>query len=137
MNRLIHGALLLTISLSCASHAALSGSARQAQLKAIGATLAEVIKGDEALKACYAAAERGEEKSLLALTLVRDAYLAMEERGHVAKRIVDSKLDTASERQRAEAYNVAQLPRFHDAILGYRKATDYCSSKGKPRSSVK
>lgn len=137
MNRMTYGLLAVLLALPALAGAAMSESARQAELRSINAVLGPVIKEDEALKACLAAANRGEEKSVLALALVRDAHVAMAERQKIAQRIVDSKLDTPQERQRAEAYSLGLLRRFQETFAGYRKASDYCAGKVKGRPAAR
>lgn len=135
MNRMICSLVAILLAVPALACAAMSESARQAELRSINSVLGTALKEDDALKACLAAANRGEEKSVLALALIRDAHVAMVERQKIAQRIVDSKLDTPQERQRAEAYSLGLLRRFQETFAGYRKASDYCATKVKGRAA--
>lgn len=127
----------LCLAFAPASQAALSASARQAQLKDMNTVLAESMKSDDALKACYDAASRGEEKSFYALAIITDAYRLLEQRSRMSERMIASRLDTPSERRQAEKYALSTLPRVQETMRGYRSAMDYCGGKIKPRPAIK
>jgi hypothetical protein len=120
-----------------AGQAAPSAGSRQAQLKDMGAVLAESLKSDDALKACFDAAQRGEDKSFYALAIVTDAYRLLDQRTRLSEQIIASHLDSPAERRQAENYALATLPKIQEAIRGYRNAMDYCSGKINGRAPLK